>query len=321
MGKAFIRSILSARWGEFPVFYQVDDCSFVDANDDGVEDLTLISKLRIQNASSPSADAPLLRSDDEFSHWRESLPVFLTSLSLTFGGQDGLSQEQLGRLGAISFIGLVLGILIAGPASDRWGAKGFAIGGNGIMVFSLVGMSLAPDYGTLGLAVFWLGFGAGILDMILSPVVAVLNPDRRSAAMNWLHSFYCVGAVVTILASTVALQIGFSWRHACFLLLPLPLVLLGAFALLRFPALVADETGGRTPLRHLLRGRWFWGALAAIFLGGAPNWEWLSGYRPMPKPPWGIRSGLVGWLYCCSRWPWQPGGWPSGQSAKGLILS
>ena len=75
------------------------------------------------------------------------------------------------------------------------------------MVVSLIGMSLAPDYGTLGLAVFWLGFGAGILDMILSPVVAVLNPNRRSAAMNWLHSFYCVGAVVTILASTVALQV------------------------------------------------------------------------------------------------------------------
>ena len=220
------------------------------------------------------------------------LPVFLTSLSLTFGGQDGLSQEQLGRLGAISFIGLVLGILIAGPASDRWGAKGFAIGGNGIMVFSLIGMSLAPDYGNLGLAVFWLGFGAGILDMILSPVVAVLNPDRRSAAMNWLHSFYCVGAVVTILASTVALQIGFSWRHACLLLLPLPLVLLAAFALLCFPPLVADsEAGGRTPLRHLLRGRWFWGALAAIFLGGATELgmaQWLPAYAEITLgyPQW-----------------------------------
>ena len=220
------------------------------------------------------------------------LPVFLTSLSLTFGGQDGLSQEQLGRLGAISFIGLVLGILIAGPASDRWGAKGFAIGGNGVMVLSLIGMSLAPDYGGLGLAVFWLGFGAGILDMILSPVVAVLNPDRRSAAMNWLHSFYCVGAVVTILASTVALQIGFSWRHACYLLLPLPLVLLATFALLRFPPLVADsEAGGRTPLRHLLRGRWFWGALAAIFLGGATELgmaQWLPAYAEITLgyPQW-----------------------------------
>ena len=220
------------------------------------------------------------------------LPVFLTSLSLTFGGQDGLTQEQLGRLGAISFMGLVLGILIAGPGSDRWGAKGFAVGGNAIMVFSLVGMSLAPDYGILSLAVFWLGFGAGILDMILSPVVAVLNPDRRSAAMNWLHSFYCVGAVVTILASTVVLQIGFGWRHACFLLLPLPLVLSAAFALLRFPALVADsQTTGRTPLRHLLRGRWFWGALAAIFLGGATELgmaQWLPAYAEttLGYPQW-----------------------------------
>ena len=220
------------------------------------------------------------------------LPVFLTSLSLTFGGPDGLSQEQLGRLGAISFIGLVLGILVAGPGADRWGAKGFAVGGNAIMVFSLIGMSLAPDYGILGLAVFWLGFGAGILDMILSPVVAVLNPNRRSAAMNWLHSFYCVGAVVTILASTVALQIGFEWRYACFLLLPLPLVLAAAFALLRFPALVADsETAGRTPLRHLLRELWFWGALAAIFLGGATELgmaQWLPAYAEttLGYPQW-----------------------------------
>ena len=220
------------------------------------------------------------------------LPVFLTSLSLTFGGPDGLSQEQLGRLGAISFIGLVLGILVAGPGADRWGAKGFAVGGNVIMVISLIGMSLAPDYGILGLAVFWLGFGAGILDMILSPVVAALNPNRRSAAMNWLHSFYCVGAVVTILASTVALQIGFEWRYACLLLLPLPLVLAAAFALLRFPALVADsETAGRTPLRRLLRERWFWGALAAIFLGGATELgmaQWLPAYAEttLGYPQW-----------------------------------
>lgn len=230
------------------------------------------------------------------------LPVFLTSLSLTFGGQDGLSQEQLGRLGAISFIGLVLGILIAGPASDRWGAKGFAMGGNGVMVLSLIGMSLAPGYGSLGLAVFWLGFGAGILDMILSPVVAVLNPDRRSAAMNWLHSFYCVGAVVTILASTVALQIGFSWRHACYLLLPLPLLLLAAFALLRFPPLVADsEAGGRTPCDTYSGDAGSGARWRRSFSAAQLNLEWLSGYRPTPKLRWDIRSGLVGWPYCCSR--------------------
>ena len=91
------------------------------------------------------------------------LPVFLTSLSLTFGGQDGLSQEQLGRLGAISFIGLVLGILIAGPASDRWGAKGFAIGGNGVMHRKLVA---DPNQ-------VWPSIGIHIIDIVQPPSISI----------------------------------------------------------------------------------------------------------------------------------------------------
>src|ERR1700751_4137922 len=120
------------------------------------------------------------------------LPIFLTSFSASFGGANGLSQEQLGRLGAFSFAGLVFGILLAGPLADRWGAKIFTIAGNAVMAASLVGMSMAPDYWALSMAVFWLGCGAGILDMVLSPVVSVLKPEPRSAAMNWLHSFYRV---------------------------------------------------------------------------------------------------------------------------------
>jgi len=210
------------------------------------------------------------------------LPVFLTSFSASFGGPNGLSQEQLGRLGAFSFAGLVFGILLAGPMADRWGAKPFAIAGNAVMVASLFGMSFAPDYWTLSFAVFWLGCGAGILDMVLSPIVSVLNPERRSAAMNWLHSFYCVGAVVTILASTVALQVGLGWRNAALLLLPLPLALLITFAFFQFPELVHEsEEAGRSPMTRLLKEPWLWGCLLAIFLGGATEIgmaQWLPAY-------------------------------------------
>jgi fucose permease len=210
------------------------------------------------------------------------LPVFLTSFSASFGGSQGLSQEQLGRLGAFSFSGLVCGILLAGPLADRWGAKPFAMAGNAVTAASLVFMSVAPSYWVLSIAVFSLGFGAGILDMVLSPIVSVLNPEKRSAAMNWLHSFYCVGAAVTILAGTLALQVGLGWRDACFLLLPLPIALLVTFFFLHFPELVHEsEPAKRSLLVHLLREPWLWGCLLAIFLGGATELgmaQWLPAY-------------------------------------------
>jgi fucose permease len=224
------------------------------------------------------------------------LPVFLTTLGLLFGGAGGLSGEQLGALGSVMFGGLVAGILLTGPLADRWGAKAFALAGCGLTAASLAAMALAPTYAVLAAALFAAGLAAGMLDMILSPVVAALNPERRAVAMNWLHSFYCVGAVVTILAGTVALEAGLGWRRSCLLLVPLPLFLLAAFLPLRFPSLVAG--GRRVRLRRLVRQRWFLGALAAIFLGGATELgmaQWLPAFaeRALGYSPWVAGTALL----------------------------
>ncbi|WP_342750964.1 MFS transporter [Termitidicoccus mucosus] len=217
------------------------------------------------------------------------LPVFLTTLSARFGGEAGLSNEQLGRLGASGFAGLVIGILITGPLADRRGAKLFAVGGNVVMAASLVGLAWCPTYGGMCALLFWLGLGAGMLDMVLSPVVAALNPERRTRALNWLHSFYCVGAVVTIGLGTLVLGAGGGWRAACLLLVALPAGLAVAMAALKFPALSAD--GKRTRMRVLAREVWFVAAMAAIFLGGATEAglaQWLPAYaeKSLGYPVW-----------------------------------
>lgn len=210
------------------------------------------------------------------------LPVFLTSISTIYGGPNGLSQEHLGRLGAIAFTGLVLGIFLTGPLADRLGPKPFAQLGNALIGLGLVGAAFATEYLWLAVALFCVGLGSGILDMVLSPVVAVLNPERRSAAMNWLHSFYSVGAVVTILVGTVALRMGMGWRTTCLVLVPLPIGLFIAFASLAFPVLTTE--GNRIPARALLRRRRFWVALFAIFFGGATELgmaQWLPAYAEL----------------------------------------
>jgi MFS family permease len=224
------------------------------------------------------------------------LPVFLTTLSELFGGTEGLSQEELGRLGAVAFLGLAVGIVMTGPLADRWGAKPFAQLGNAMIAASLIGMAFAPTYGALGIWMFTLGLGAGILDMVLSPVVAALNPERRAVAMNWLHSFYCVGAVVTILAGSLALNAGLGWRGSCLVLVPLPLGLLIAFASQRFPAMSAE--GGRSPMRALMKRGWFVAALVAIFLGGATELgmaQWLPAYaeRSLGFSQWTASMALL----------------------------
>ena len=140
-------------------------------------------------------------------------------------------------------------------------------------------MAFAPTYTLLLFAVFALGLGSGVLDMVLSPIVSALNPTNRAVALNWLHSFYCVGAAVTVLAGSLALAAGFGWRGSCLVLLPLPLGLLIAFAPLRFPDLPHESV--RTSVRSLFKQYWFVLASVGIFLGGATELgmaQWLPAY-------------------------------------------
>jgi fucose permease len=207
------------------------------------------------------------------------LPVFLTSIGASFGEGSVLSREELGRLGAAAFGGLVVGILVTGPLADRFGGKPFVLLANVLTVLGLMGMAASPTFSILLAMVFVVGLGAGMLDMILSPVVAALNPERRTAAMNWLHSYYPVGAVVTILIGTVALAFDVGWRAVCWLVIVLPLGLVLAFLPMRFPDMVTDR--GRTSTRSLCAKPWFLVALAAIFLGGATELgmaQWLPAY-------------------------------------------
>jgi MFS family permease len=133
------------------------------------------------------------------------MPIFLTTLRMDLGGRAGLTGEQLGRISAITFAGLVGGILFTGPLADRWGGKLFSVLGALLIGVGLGLLGISLGYSMVLVAVFVMGLGAGILDMVLSPIIAA--PARqRAAALNWLH-FYGIGTVITVLVGTLA----FDW--------------------------------------------------------------------------------------------------------------
>ena len=207
-------------------------------------------------------------------------PVLLTTLSFALGGEEGLTNEQLGRIGATTFVGLVAGIVLAGPLADRFGAKRFAVAANLLVAAGLAILGLAPGYPAVLAAVFVMGLGAGILDLVLSPIVSALQSDRRTSAMNWLHSFYSIGAVATILAGSLMLRLGVGWRAIALGLIAVPVMVGAGFLGVKVPPLVA-EGRTRTPLLRLGRRAYFIAAVAAIFLAGATELglaQWLPAY-------------------------------------------
>jgi len=204
------------------------------------------------------------------------IPVFLTTLGTALGGPEGLTKEQLGRISATIFVGLVMGILVAGPLADRLGAKAFAVAGNLLIGAGLAVLGLAPDYAVVLAAVFIMGLGAGVLDLILSPIICALQPDRRTSAMNRLHAFYAIGAVATILA---ALRPEVGWREVSLWIIVAPAAVGLGFLAVKVPPLVAQ--GRPAPVTRLCRQRYFIAALAAIFLAGASELgiaQWLPAY-------------------------------------------
>lgn len=205
------------------------------------------------------------------------IPVYLTTFAETFGN---LTEHDLGRIPAALFAGTFLGIVISGPLADRMGAKGFVVSGLLLSIAGLLCVAAAPNYNMILLASAALGLGAGVLDMIISPIVSTLATDQRVSAMNRLHAFYCIGVVTIVGLMSAAVHFGIHWRLAVALLAIGPGILLLSFLPIRLPHLVEDKNE-RLGIRKLLRNPRFCVALVMIACIGATEegmGQWLPAY-------------------------------------------
>ncbi|NOY80531.1 MAG: MFS transporter [Kiritimatiellaeota bacterium] len=204
-------------------------------------------------------------------------PVCLTGIADTFG----LGEARMGLLAGAMFFGLVLGICVSGPLSDRFGMKPFLLLGAVGQACGLGGIAMAPAYPALLGAAFAAGFGGGILDALLSPFVCALRPDEKTRAMNLLHAFYCIGAAGMVAVAMLLLGNHFSWRTVFAVGAVPSVVAFGALALSPVAHAPPSVRATYVPLRGLLRrGDFYLLVLAMLFCGGTELGpaQWLPAY-------------------------------------------
>ena len=117
-----------------------------------------------------------------------------TFLNLT--QRFNMPLEQAGIFTAFQFGGSTLGVIVVGRLLDRFNARYLLCGGVLLMGSGLLLLSSAPSLPVALFSALLLGLGYGTMDVSSNVVVASLNPDRASVALNALNVFYGLGAII-----------------------------------------------------------------------------------------------------------------------------
>ncbi len=208
-------------------------------------------------------------------------------LFLTFREQYGISFTLLGTLVLINFVTQLTVDLIFSFFSSRFNIEKTVrlmpvLCAAGLWIFALWPLAF-PRLVYLGLSLGTVVFsaGAGLAEVLISPIIAALpakDPDRE---MSKLHSIYAWGVVIVVPLASVFLFLfgGESWQILALLLSLIPITSAVLYRTARIPEI---ENGEKTSgVLAYLKNKSLWLCFVAIFLGGAAECtmaQWCSGY-------------------------------------------
>ena len=165
------------------------------------------------------------------------VPSLIRSIKVTFDQTDA----GIGVVYLVYSVAYALGSVLGGQIMERIGRRTVLVGAAVLHGSGIAGFGLAPSWPLFLLAMLPAGLGAGCLDGGSNGLVLDVYREGRGRAMNLLHVWFSVGALLAPLLIGRAVDAGLSWE-AVMLLSAAPLAALAlAYALVPMPS------GRRTP--------------------------------------------------------------------------
>ena len=215
---------------------------------------------------------------------------YLPLLFITFHESFGIPLQQITLLVTINFLVQLTADLLSVFFIDRIGYKAGIIGAQAFCAVGMVCLAFLPDVmptpfiGILTSVIIY-SVGAGLIEVLGSPIVESTPSDHKDTAMSLLHSFYCWGCVMVVLVSTVFFAIfGIeNWRTMALVwaLLPAAVGVMFCFAPIN-PLIGEGETG--MSWKDLLKNKLFWVMVVMMICAGAGEHavgQWASALAEM----------------------------------------
>ena len=208
-------------------------------------------------------------------------------LFLTFKSLYGISYTLLGTLVLVNFVTQLSVDLVFSFFSHKFSIEKTVRLMPVITAAGLAAFALSPfvfkenTYLGLFLGTVIFSAGAGLGEVLISPVIAAIPSKDSAREMSKLHSVYAWGVVGIVPAATLFLHFfgRESWQILTLAFALIPTVGALLYATVKIPKLKTEEkTSG---VLKYLKNKSLWACVAAIFLGGAAECnmaQWSSTY-------------------------------------------
>ena len=207
-------------------------------------------------------------------------------LFLTFKDAYGVPLEKIAMIPLVFFTTQILVDFAATKFADRIGYRKCVVTSQAVSAAGLALLAVLPDLlpdpfiGIL-MAVVLYAVGAGLIEVLISPIVEACPFENKDGMMSLLHSFYCWGCVGVVLGSTLFFAVfGLeNWRILAVLWALVPLCNTFNFISCPIERLVEDGEGMR--MGQLLRMPLFWLMALLMMCAGASEismFQWASAF-------------------------------------------
>lgn len=194
-------------------------------------------------------------------------PIFF----VIFKDNYGISTGKIGTIVFTLFIMQLLIDVLSAGFIDKIGYRTCAIAAHVFAGAGLILLGVLPrvmdSFTGIMISVMVSAVGAGIIEVLISPIVDLLPAESKSSSMSLLHAFYCWGQVAVVALSTLVLvAVGDeSWHYIPMAWALVPVVGAVAFNFVPIPDPVSE--GEKTKPKKFLYTKFF--VLAAFLMFAA----------------------------------------------------
>ena len=119
---------------------------------------------------------------------------------------------QYGWLSTMAFFGFAGSILVASPMLDRLGMRNLLYLAFALHIVGIVSFILAPSYTAMAGAMLLAGFGNGLVEAVINPLIATMYPNEKTHKLNVLHSWWPGGLIIGGLLGYALSKSGVDWK-------------------------------------------------------------------------------------------------------------